>query len=298
MELRRFLAIVAITMVFILAVAVWFLPPSDDFGIDNPFWNGTEHTRSIVPFSAVSSLFDLPSAPGESTLILIPYVKFTPPELNEVSRFVNRGGTLVLADDYGFGNQVLEYLGLKARFSGQNLLDPLMNYKNQWFPRIYHVAPSPITSNSDNLIFNHATALLNVDTDAALAWSSSTSFLDLNGNERWDNGEPTGPLPVISQHNLGSGKIILVADPSILINSMENKGKNDNFLQNIASTAKSGLLIDLSHLPTSNLRQTKSLLATIRDFLTTPLATLGLVAVALTITLIPIWYKKRAGSEE
>ena len=293
MTLRRFTAILTIALIIILAIAIWFFPPDDDFRTGNPFWNGTKEISANYPISPLKSLSNLPSLPLGSTLILIPYLQSTPAELEALNSFVTRGGTLILADDYGYGNQILEYLGLKTRFSGQPLLDPLANYKNKWFPQISHIKSSPFTSDIDKLVFNHATCLTNVEAANVLAQSSLFSFLDLNGDQTWQESEPTGSLPVISLHNLGSGQIILVADPSLFINSMETMEGNDSFLQNIAAITASELLIDQSHLPPSNLHQTKNLLAQIRDSLTSPLGTLGLVMLALTITLMPLWHERR-----
>ena len=297
MKLHRFILMLTIALVIILATVVWFFPSDEDFRTENPFWNGTKDISSVIPASPVKSLSELPISPQEVTFILIPYLNFTLAELEELNNFVTRGGTLVLADDYGYGNQILEHLGLKARFSGQPLLDPLINYKNKWFPQVSHLKSSPVTLNSERLVFNHATCLTDVETADALALSSSFSFLDLNGNQTWEEDEPTGPLPVISQHNLGSGQIILIADPSLFINSMQTMESNYNFIQNIAAITTSKLLIDQSHLPPSNLHQTKNLLTYMRGSLATPLGTLGLVILALTITLMPLWHKKKTEGE-
>ena len=298
MELRRFLVILTIALVIVLIAVVWFLPSDEDFRTENPLWNGARDVNSDYSALPLQSLSDLPSSPQGSTLILVPYLDFTTIELEELNNFVAQGGTLILADDYGYGNQILEYLGFEARFSGQTLLDPLFNYKNRRFPRIFNLKSSPLTRDTQNLFFNHATSLTNVETDEVLALSSLFSFLDLNGNQTWDEDEPTGPLPVISHHNVDNGQIILISDPSIFINSMQAVGDNHNFMQNIAAITTSKLLIDQSHLPLSNLHQTKNLLASIRSSLVTPLGTLGLVILALTITTMPIWRKKREESGE
>lgn len=293
MELRKFLVIFTITMVIILTMVIWFLPLDDDFRTENPFWNGTKDISSSHPVSPLESLSDLPPSPKGSTLILIPYLNFTLPELEELNSFVVRGGTLILADDYGYGNQILEHLGLKSRFSGQPLLDPVTNYKNKWFPQILHLTSSPVTINTERLVLNHATGLTDVEAGDILALSSSFSFLDLNGDQAWQEDEPAGPIPVISRHNLGNGKIILIADPSLFINSMQTIESNYTFVQNIAAITTSELLIDQSHLPPSSLHQTKNLLAYLRGSLITPLGTLGLVMLALTVTLMPLWRERR-----
>jgi len=297
-ELRKFLAILTIAIIILLAIIVWFFPSDEDFRTENSFWNGSRNISSSYSTSPLESLSDLPSSPQGSTLILIPYLDFTDVELEELKYFVTQGGTIILADDYGYGNRVLNYLGLKVRFSGQALLDPLVNYKNKWFPRIVHLKPSPLTSGIENLIFNHAACLTNVQTDDTLALSSRFSFLDLNGNEIWDEDEPTGPLAVVSRHNLGSGQLLLISDPSVFINSMETMAGNNNFIKNIAATTPASLFIDQSHLPPSDLHQTKNLLTRIHGFFITPTGTLGLVVLALTITLIPIWHKKQETLKE
>ena len=298
MELRRFLVILTIVLIILLTIVVWFFPSKEDFRVENPFWNGTRDISSAIPALPLESLFDLPTSPLGTTLILIPYLDFTPAELEELNSFVTQGGTLILVDDYGYGNQILEYLGLKARFSGQVLLDPLFSYKNKWLPRISHLRASSVTNDTESLVFNHATCLTDVEANEVLAQSSSFSFLDLNGNQVWDKDEPTGPLPVISHHNLGNGQIILISDPSLFINSMEIIEDNYSFIQNIAAITTARLLIDQSHLPPSNLHQTKNLLADIRGYLITPVGTLGLVILALTIALMPIWHKKERGESK
>jgi len=292
-NLHKFLVALTVAIVITLAVVMWFVPTNEDFRTDNPFWNGTEEITLNHSFSPLKTLSSLPSSPGESNLILIPYLDFSPTELETVRNFIIQGGILILADDYGYGNQILEYLGFRARFSGQPLLDPLINYKTEWFPQISRFKSSSLTNNIDNLVLNHATCLLDVEAADVLASSSSFSFLDLNGNQIREESEPAGPLPVIAQHNLGSGQVILIADPSLFINGMETLGDNDKFIQNIAALTTADFLIDQSHLPPSNLHQTKNLLASIRGALITPLGTIGLVVLVLAIALMPLWYERR-----
>ena len=262
MGLRRFLLMVSIVMVILLITAIWFFPSNEDFRVENPFWNGTGAINADYVVQPLKTLSDLPPSPQGTTLILIPYLKCTPAELEQLKRFVDDGGRLILADDYGYGNQVLESLGLETRFSGEMLLDPMVNYKSKHFQRIVHLEPDPLAGNIENLSFNHATCLINVTTASTLASSSSFSFLDHNGNGIREDNEPTGPLPVITHHRLGSGQVILIADPSLFINSMESLEDNSHFIMNIADTTTI-LYIDQSHLPLSELHRSKNLLAQI-----------------------------------
>lgn len=292
MTLRKFLVMLGAATVIAMVFMVWFFPSSDDLGTENPFWNGTGDLSSgdlVVP---IASLSELPSSPQGVTLILVPCVNFTVSELGELSRFITRGGTLVLADDYGFGNQVLEYLGMEERFSGQALLDPLFNYRNKRLPRVYSLSSGPITGGTESLVLNHATCLDYVKEDDVLAYSSSFAFLDTNDSGNWEEGEPTGPLPVISRHDLAEGQVILFSDPSIFINSMQTIEGNYRIIQNLVRVTESTILIDQSHLHQSDLPRAKDFLTDVRSILATPTGTLVLAVVLLVVALKPIWYRK------
>ena len=206
-------------------------------------------------------------------------------------------GRIVLADDYGYGNQVLEYLDIDARFSGDTLFDPLINYRNQNLPRIVHFNPDPLTIGLEGLGFNHATSILHTSNTSILAQSSSFSFLDTNNDGMFDDEEPVGPLPVISRHYKGEGEIILVSDPSLFINSMEPLDENEVFIRNIADSTNS-LYIDQSHLPPSDLHQTKDFITRGREFLAEPLVTAGVITLAIAVTLRPIWHRKKETAEK
>ena len=150
-----------------------------------------------------------------------------------------------------------------------------------------------LTMDIESLVFNHATALANVTPQETLAFSSSMSFLDLNGNDSLDNGEPVGPLPVISSQDFGNGTVILISDPSLFINGMQPLADNDDLISNIATLAPLRLLIDSSHLPPSALTRAKHFVASAGEVLSTPAGASILVALSLAITLIPIWKQRR-----
>jgi hypothetical protein len=293
--LRKFLISLAIIIVVILAVVIWAIPSDEDFRVENTFWNGSSRLSASQAVTPLETLADLPEVTEGATLILIPYLQLTPSELEDVTRFLSEGGTLVLADDYGHGNEVLSSLGIEARFSGQALLDPLFNYKIEQLPRVFNFVPDSVTDGVSSLVLNHATCLIDVEAGEVLAMSSSFSFLDLNDSGQWDEGEPAGAMPVISGHSLGRGRVILVSDPSIFINSMDALDDNYGVIENIASISSSGLYLDQSHLPHSDLHYTKNLLADVRSVLTTPVGMLALVAVLLIMIMRPMWPRKGGG---
>ena len=122
---------------------VWFYPPTGDFKVKNPFWNGLSALSQQGKIMILNSLDNLPSIGKGSAFLVVPYMQFSDAELAQIRSYVSTGGTLVLLDDYGFGNQVLASLGLNMKFTGQPLLDPLFDYNNKWLPKITDFTNTP-----------------------------------------------------------------------------------------------------------------------------------------------------------
>ncbi len=277
-------AVVVLALVISL-LCIWFYPSIQDFMATNTMWNGIKNFSSEFDARNIDSLDDLPDLPQETAMVLIPYIELSGKELSKVKRFVDDGGTLLLMDDYGYGNSVLAYLGLPVRFSNKPLLDPLFCYKNQWMPRVTDFASEIKESGIRVVVLNHATALTNVEQSQAIAWSSSVSFLDIDGNESGSEGEPKGPFPIAARFPFGKGTIAIVSDPSIMINSMV--GRDDNYRLMGYLTSHNGkqenILIDRSHLTTTPLDVSKTRLIGVRQMLSSPYALLGIVALIFVV---------------
>jgi len=282
--LRNLLLAVALAMTALLAVVVWRYPSPGDFLSDNPSWNGMSDFIEEFHARPIKSLRDLPPAPADTMLIVVPYERFAQDELASLDSFLRRGGTLLLMDDYGYGNEVLSYLGAPVRFSGQPLLDPLYTYRNEQFPRVQNVDAS--VQDLADLALNHATALADVPAEATLVTSSSFSFLDLDGNGNWDPDDSRGPFPVAARQRVGDGSLVVVADPSIVINSM-NVGGNYAFIKVMQGERQ--VLVDESHLPRDqSVDLGHAMLKAVRRGLATPIGGVGLVFAVLLPALWPI----------
>ena len=294
MSLFRYALAVAVVGVIALAVMAWFWPINDDFRSQNPAWNGSEQLSELPGVEALEKLADLPAEAAGTTLIVVPYIAFSLDELAALDGFLEAGGTLIVADDYSYGNQLLEHLGVATRFSGVVLLDPLHSHKNGWLPLVSHFRGDALTEGVASLVFNHATILEGMAAADVLAWSSSFSFLDVDKNGVWSEAESQGPFPVIASQLLAQGHLVIVADPSIFINGMEELGDNLTFIENIASNAPGGLFIDQSHLPPSSLHKAKDVLEVFRDAAVTPAGRLGLVLLSVVVIPLLMWTGKKA----
>jgi len=268
----------------LLGLLVWLYPSSADFDPYNPFWNGLRDVAGGRPDSLVSAGGLPRPAPG-TALIVIPYRRFAGTEIRELKDYVIQGGRLLIADDFGYGNRLLSYMGVKARFSGKPLLDPLFNYKNPHFPKV------SFPGVGGEVVLDRPTSLDHLSGGRVLAQTSSFSFLDLNDNGKWDRGEPEGPFPVVAGFSLGRGELLLVSDPSFLINGMLDVAGNRALLSYLTGGAR--LYIYSPSIEPGPLFPLKQALGTVWSALRSEYGTILLPAAVIILTVGPLQFRRR-----
>ncbi len=285
MRVSSVLFAVVVLILVISLLCIWFYPSVQNFMASNTMWNGIRGFSSEFSADNIESLDDLPDLPEKVVLVAIPYLEYSDDELARMQGFVDDGGTLLLMDDYGYGNAVLAYLGVGVRFTNKPLLDPLFCFKNQWMPRITDFASEVKESGIDVIMLNHATTLTGAIESEAIAWSSSASFLDINENGSWDNDEPKGPFVVAVEFRLGKGTLALVSDPSTIINAMVGKDDNHDFIRYLTHRKgeQKSILVDHSHLTKTPLDASKTRLTDTREVLSSPYALLGMIAMIFVV---------------
>ncbi len=295
MESCKVLPALMLFTILLLSAIVWFYPPSEDFRVNNPYWNGLSSLNAQERVVALNSLGDLPSEGKGTALLLVPYEQFSERELGQVRSYVSSGGTLVLLDDYGFGNQVLSSLDLNMRFAGQPLLDPLFDYRNKWMPKITAFASTPLSANVSSIVLNHSTALNGTSDASVVGFSSSFSFLDKNDNGVWDDGEPYGPFAVAAFIKMDHGCVVAISDPSLLINGMLTLDDNLQFVNNVVRIQGSNpqVFVAQSHLPKTPLDDAKADLTVVYGAVASPIGTMILIILFLTISLKALWKNEK-----
>ncbi len=297
----RSLTIVALIMVFVSLLCVWFYPSMQDFMANNATWNGIKRFASEFNAEIPESLAVIPGVSEQAAkkvLVVIPTLDFNAEDLFIIRNFINDGGTLLLIDDYGYANTILSYLDTDIRFSKAPFLDPLFSYKNQNIPRITDFIPELKDAGINVLTFNNATALLNVSEPEAIAWSSKASFLDKDGNGVLSQGDSRGPLVVAAEVKLGKGKVVMISDSSIIVNSMVERDNNYDFIKyNISHDGESKqILIDGSHLAKNPLNKAKQMLAAAKKAMSSPYALIGLMAfVFIAVYRYTLWGGESTG---
>jgi len=279
----------------IIGVAVAMLvlytaPPIEDFNPLNPYWNGFSDLMSKFHAVELKSLLDenLFLDPSNTSLLIVgPEKEFSEDEAKIIKRFLKSGGQVILADDFGSGNQLLELLEVDVRFNGSLLVDPLFKERSMRLPRI-----RAMVLGVRELVFNYGTVLEGCP--SPIAESSSYSFLDLDLNGEWSEGEPRGSFAAACSLSLGKGRLIIVADSSLWVNSMLQMRDNRKFLESL--TGGRAVLIDESHWKPSSLTIAKRMLNISFSYITSP--ELRYALIALIIVALVRYRRRHRRAEE
>ena len=242
---------------------------STDFSIYNSGWNGTSMlAKTTYQTGKFAPTFQLRTSGTDVTIehvglgqmaldhatsalvIIGPTTPFSASEGAVVGNFIRNGGVLLLADDFGTGNSLLENMGAGSRFSGDLILD--LSYEKQpEFVVCFDIRHDDVTKNVSYLLLNHASSLvLNTSSTQALAYSSLASWLDTNADLYQQWGEPRGPFPILAKEQMGLGTVVLLSDPSVLINGMSKYMNNSALATNLLafiSAGRSQVFFDESH---------------------------------------------------
>ena len=216
-------------------LVVYLMPPTDDFNPKNPYWNGLSKLVDMFKAEVLENITRLSEyKPWETALLIIgPSKPFNPEEVKIIENFLLKGGLMILADDFGAGNDVLKGMNISLRFSGYLLADTFQGEKIGYMPRakIY-------LEDMNNAVLNYATVIEKTENKTrikikVIAYSSPLSFLDINYNKIKDEKEPRGPFPVVMLAYYEKGSLILISDSSIFINSMIELGDNLKLLKKL-----------------------------------------------------------------
>jgi hypothetical protein len=133
---------------------------------------------------------------------------YTDAEIDAYDHWVKAGGRLLLLSDVRPNDGLAERFGLK--FQGTALA-----HGSPRKTTVAKFAPHPLTHGVQALPFDGGSGLTAYPPDAILVgWLARDNFLDLNGNNRQDDGEPAAP-PVLGAMPFGQGKIVFCGDTNL-----------------------------------------------------------------------------------
>jgi len=235
MESKKILFISTFAILITVLFAIYYTPTIQVFGDSNPYWNGLSILKSRLNATSLNSYSSLPFIGQGFVLIIIgPQKPFYAQEIASIEQFLNTGGTLIIADNFGTGNQLISSLGLDSRFGNQTVYDPVFSLGN---PSIIYAFSS--IKSIKNITLYYSTYLILGSNYKVIANSSIFSYININ-----NTSVKYGPFPIIAYTNYGKGKVVLIATPYIWVNFFINGGNLellDYIIQN--ETA----ILDVSH---------------------------------------------------
>ena len=243
----------ALIVVVVVSVIVAMSTSGSAFGVYNRDWEGTTELRSIAHETGAettiltnTSQYDS-AQPGETiAVILSPEAPYTPRQISSIKRFLDAGGTLLLAEDFGpHSNPLLTELGVTARFDGRLLRDARNHHRSSALPIARNVSNHPRVRGVEEITLNYGTAVIPND-GRILVTTSEFGYVDANSNGQLDDDESLNPFPVLVTERVGNGQILLLGDPSVLINVMLDRPGNRALLVALLSDYE-WVLLDYSH---------------------------------------------------
>jgi len=262
-----------------------------EFSRYNTGWNGTSLFFSGLDRHKVTDITDpaglTPYTNTTILLIIAPEREPTGPETEAYRAFLQRGNTILLADDFGAGNAILRGIGSRISIRDGNLSSLDRAYGDPYSVVVYNVTNvSPVQSLSA-VVLNRAAPL---EGGIPLLRTSFLSWTDTNGNGRIDSDEALGTFSVMAREKTGEGELIVLSDPSIFINAMQNideKYDNRKLIRNLVEREGSVLIDQMN----SRTKDTEGL-STILHVMKTTLSTEILVIVVLLLIAAVAWKRK------
>lgn len=220
----RKLTVVAILLLILTAAVMLgqFAGSSDEYSRYNTGWNGTSSFFGQIPDS--QCIWDADSLTGKTgTLLLVisPSHDFTGEGL---SAYLRAGNTILLFDQAGNANAFLSSLGSSITVHDAEVRSSNMEYKDAGLFRA-DVLENLFGTNVTHLFFNYPGYVTGGET---VIQTSPLSWVDLDGDNTADANEPLKVYSLAASDTIGNGRIVVVADPSLFVNSMLDRKHTEN----------------------------------------------------------------------
>jgi hypothetical protein len=279
---RTYARVALVVLGGVLALTLFVAASSStaSFSAYNSAWDGASALRDIASASGADVVVEteVEQAYARDTsiaFVLSPDSAYADEEIETIRRFVEAGGTLVVADDFGsHSNALLAGIGARTRIDGRLLRDERAYYRSPNLTRVTGVENASLLDDDRTLVLNHGTAL-RPNGATVLATSSGYSYLDGNRNYELDESEVMRSRPVVVRETLGEGVVVVVSDPSMFINAMVERDGNEAFVRALVS-GHARVVLDYSH--TSSVPPLAAAVLRLRE---TPVAQVVVGAVAL-----------------
>ena len=223
------------------------------FDAFNPEWDGTNSLQATAedagsePVIVRNTTRYTQYGANTTAFVLAPDEPYTEADAARVQAFVERGGTLVIADRDGpHGPDLLTAIGADAQPIGPLLRDERHYHRSPALPVATEVTEHHFTDGVESVTLNYGTALAPGDATVLVA-SSPYSYLDRDGSGTLSENETLTSYPVATVESVGDGEVVTVSDPSVFINVMQEQDGNRAFSRALV-LGTNHTLIDISRV--------------------------------------------------
>lgn len=235
-----------------LAAGVGASTSGADFSPFNPAWSGVSDLKGEAESGGMETLVVTNVSgyrrvsPSETvSLVLSPVENYSAEEVLRLKGFVERGGVLVVAGEFGDrSNSLLRGLGAGSRVGEGVLRDERFFGPSPFMPVAEPVLESNLTAGVGDLVLNYGSP---VETNGSVVFETSEfAYLDRDGDGDLGGDEEMGRYDVAAVEALGRGRVLVLGDGSVFINAMQGREGNSRFAGNLLED-REVFVLDLSH---------------------------------------------------
>lgn len=236
------------------AAVVGLTTSSTAFGAYNSAWDGTQDLREVtatndteIVVAESTSAYEEVDPNTTTAAIIAPDTNYSARQVEAISLFLNRGGRLVVAGDVdAASNNLLADLGVETRIQDAPVRDDEENYRSPAFPVATNVTEAPITSGVSQVTLNYPALLTPGENADVVVATSEFAYVDENRDGTLNENELIGSRPIVATESYGTGRVVVISDPSIFINTMLAQPDNAEFAQNVVGGRETAVF-DYSH---------------------------------------------------
>jgi len=235
-----------LVIIIVLVIAISFLatiinlPSNTSYSPFNNDDTGFSKLITLLNAEIISNVRDIKSN-GYSYVIIIPFQKpfINITICNVLKELVLNGVTIIVLDEYGYSNKLLEELGLNISIISKPILDEVSKVGDRFHPLINVVFPylnktlEVITYKPSYIAFS-----FEITNGSIIGYTSNYAYVDLDNNGYYSLNEVMDKYVVVYGQQLGSGRVIIIPDLDIGINAFIDKANNIEFFGMITSSRR------------------------------------------------------------
>ena len=208
----------------------------------SPYNTGDHGYSHLLTLHTLTVTMSLPKDDKNIIIILPLERRIDERSVKSIRNLLMHGSTIVVLDEKGYSNQLLEDVGVKAKVVSVTVLDEV----SKAYSRFYPVASLRLGNNTLRIVTFKPSYIFidNISRAATVARTSQYAYADVNNDGYYNVGEPIESFIIASLWKVGNGSLWLVSDIDIFRNDLIDLGDNGKLLEMLVDSKPSYLVID------------------------------------------------------